>query len=159
MKKIIMSGIFLPVLFVLLGACTSKESDRITLVNGNQPAFDVQYIRTSYGEKLPAYTIISSVNDLEQYSKNAEYTNATTKYTDEYFADNFLLIVFLEEPSGSNRHKVEKIGENGDIVIHQIIPEIGTSDMAAWNIIIELNNSFKLEQFQVVLTAAGSGVR
>jgi hypothetical protein len=78
--------------------------------------------------------------------------NAIEKYSDDFFAGNYLVIVLLGEGSGSIRHKVERVDTNGDIVITRQLPEIGTADMAAWNIIIELNNDFKPEQYQVVLT-------
>ena len=50
-------------------------------------------------------------------------------------------MVLLEEGSGSNRHNVDnvKLGSDGKlyISIRSIIPEVGTSDMAAWHILIE----------------------
>jgi len=111
------------------------------------------------GPGNPVCTVILSRLELEQYSDNynrqaygnIEYIDAIAKYSDRYFIDNFLVIVLLEENSGSNRHKVESVNRNGDIIIKRLIPEIGTSDMATWNIIIELNNNFKQEKFQVVL--------
>jgi len=72
------------------------------------------------------------------------------KYSSSFFEDNFLVIVSLQENSGSIRHNVERIDENGDIVINRLEPEIGTADMAEWNIIIELANSTKTEQFRPV---------
>lgn len=123
--------------------------------------YDVQYIRVGSGQgpRNPAYTVISSMNELNQYTRNfnrgshwlTEYENAISKYSDSYFRDNFLLIVLLEENSGSNRHKVERVDKNGDIIIERLIPEIGTSDMATWSIIIELNNNLKLDKYNIIL--------
>lgn len=162
MKKLILFGIILSIVFTAFCACKSKES-RVPeeTYSNSQTALNVQYIRigSGFGPRQPSCTIISSVSELAQYTSNfnqmafweTEYAGAILKYNDNYFADNFLVIVLLEENSGSNRHKVESVDRNGDIVIEQLIPEIGTSDMATWSIIIELNNSFKLERYQVVL--------
>ncbi len=60
------------------------------------------------------------------------------------------MIVELWEPSGSIRHKVERIDENGNIIINRLMPEIGTTDIGQWSIIIELNNNFKFEKFKTV---------
>ena len=79
------------------------------------------------------------------------FLDAIAKYSDGYFADNYLVIVRLVEGSGSIRHKVERIDENGDIVINRLLPGMGTADMAAWSILIEVNNNFEAEQFRVVL--------
>ena len=128
--------------------------------NGSQEGFNVQYIRigSGIGPGYPIYTVISSRNEFgqfSQYSANGSFwatgfRNAVLKYTDEFFENNFLVIIVLEESSGSNRHEVVSVDINGDIVVKRLVPEIGTSDMATWNIIIELDNSFKREQFQVI---------
>ncbi|MCL2444459.1 MAG: hypothetical protein FWD13_13490 [Treponema sp.] len=163
MKKAIITGLILLVI-TMFAACANKDnipSDVCLSSNGGQAAPNVQYIRigSGFGPMNPICTVISSVNELEIYTgsfdKNlfweAGYADAIAKYTDNYFTDNFLVIVLLEENSGSNRHEVEKVETNGDIIINRLIPEIGTADMATWNIIIELNNNFKPEHFQVIL--------
>ena len=58
------------------------------------------------------------------------------------------------ENSGSNRHKVEKIDENGNIYIKRLVPGsgyAGTADIKAWSIIIEIDKSKKLEEYEVIL--------
>ena len=132
--------------------------------DGDIDVINVQYIRRfghSQDIQYPIISVISAKREIEQYyetyvkckynSPNGQFIDATKIYSDDFFANNFLVIVLLEEGSGSIRHKVEKIDQNGDIIINRLIPEVGTDDMAEWNIIIELNNSFKLEQFRVVL--------
>jgi len=120
-----------------------------------------QYIRTDgYVEsgRYPVTTVISSQNDLEQYCELYQDTYNLTKfreainvYSNEFFADNFLIIVMLQEGSGSIRHRVKRIESNGDIVICRLLPYLLTADMAAWNIIIEVNNDYGIGQFQVRL--------
>ena len=162
MKKVFLIVLILLAILAVFGACESKKGISSNLsLSSSQTDLDVQYIRvgSGFGPRHPACTVISSINDLNQYTRNlnnysfweTEYTNAISKYSDSYFADNFLVIVLLEEPSGSNRHKVERLNPNGDIIIKQLIPEMGTADMATWSIIIELSNSFKLQQYRVVL--------
>ena len=138
--------------------------------------FNAQYVHTQYVQGIsipgtwtsnieyPTVSIISSRAELEQYCADYEdqydfsryqysptgFMDAIRIYSDAYFADSFLVLVLLEETSGSNRHRVERVEGNGDIAITRLLPEIGTSDMAQWHIIIELNNDGKLEQFQAV---------
>jgi hypothetical protein len=183
MKKIIILGLVLPVIFIVISACdnmiesslSSKPTDSesrymLKLSNGNEASLNVQYVRTEYfyNEEIPfpAFVeIVSSKNELEQYYQNHKrmiwdtkgnvlpeqnFLDAIEKYSENYFSDNFLLIVGLTESSGSIRHKVE-IDSNGDIVINRLLPDIGTTDMAAWSLIMELNNSFKVEQYQIKL--------
>jgi hypothetical protein len=141
--------------------------------NDSEIAINAQYIRSGYTYSpndewpLPAVvTIVTSRNELEQYYENhgrrfsdgfgnqlpdLDFLNAIEKYTDDYFTDNYLVIVWLIEGSGSIRHEVKKIDENGNIVINRLLPGIGTDDMASWSIAIERNNCFNVEQFQVEL--------
>ena len=180
MKKLNIISITLLVICITLVSCINKKGnisenvnhslDKTSSLSSNdsQIAPNTQYIRVSYRggtisskgrTTYPICRVISSTSELAQYSEDfdknsswgTEYTNAIAKYSNKFFEDNFLVIVLLEESSGSNRHKVERVDRNGGIFISRLIPEIGTADMAAWNIIIELNNSFKSEQFRVGL--------
>ncbi|MBQ7349676.1 MAG: hypothetical protein IJW56_02180, partial [Bacteroides sp.] len=69
------------------------------------------------------------------------FLDACDKYNAEYFEDQILVMVLLEEGSGSNRHNVDnvKLGSDGKlyISIRSIVPEVGTCDMAEWHILIE----------------------
>ena len=124
--------------------------------------FDAQYIRTDgYHEdvRYPVVRIIRSVRELsEYYEANKEkydlerrdkaysdttvgFPDACGKYDDAYFADHILIMVLLEESSGSNRHTVSSVhmsaGGRCYIFIDRIVPEAGTCDMAEWHILIE----------------------
>ena len=153
----------------------SKDKAYTEQYDDNETGISVQYIRTNGyrdGVVYPIITVISSKNELEQYYDNykdkyylgqnfnrsididdeyfvPEFIEAIEVYSDNFFADNFLIIVLLEEGSGSIRHKVKTVDENGHIVIKRLIPEIGTADMAQWHIIIQCNNNIKAEQYQV----------
>jgi hypothetical protein len=155
---------------------SSHESSSSAEVSGI--AFKVQYRQGQgnlgfSGKPIAGITIVSSKDEIEQYyGKNEvkiwdkqdnccnnykQSDNTTEKYSDDFFADNFLVIVELAEPSGSIRHKVERIYENGDIFIRRLVPEIGTDDIGSWGIIIELNNNFKIDKFHVVFVDVNSG--
>ena len=110
--------------------------------------FDAQYIRAGSKKELSAYPavkIIRSANEMSRYLKNETHmsdalVNACQKYDADYFKEQILIIVLLEEGSGSVRHEVEKVGANNGhavIQIKSIAPEVGTCDMAWWHILIE----------------------
>lgn len=124
--------------------------------------FTPQYIRTNgYHEDVeyPVVKIIRSVDELNSYyNENKEkyslerrkdpasdstigFLDAVDKYTSEYFEKQILVMVLLEEGSGSIRHNVDnvKLGSDGKlyISIRRDVPEAGTDDMAEWHILIE----------------------
>ena len=125
--------------------------------------FEAQYIRTDgYHDnvKYPKVTVITSKDELEEYyNANKDlyfldhvdkvysdttkgFIDACEKYDDEYFEDNILILVLLEEGSGSIRHKVKAVkAYNGNVEIDIDVhcPEVCTEDMAEWHIIIELD--------------------
>ena len=112
--------------------------------------FNTQYIRTDgyYDSvKYPIVKIIRSVDELSAYCNANEdntyvqFIDACEKYDEAYFEKQILVMVLLEESSGSNRHNVDnvKLALDGKlyISIRSIIPEVGTCDMAQWHILIE----------------------
>ena len=132
--------------------------------------FNVQYIRTDgYRAEVqyPSVKIIRSVDALnEYYETNKElyslervenpqyhssigFLDACDKYDTEYFKENILLMVLLEEGSGSIRHEVDWVGaEDGkvSVEINTIVPEVCTDDMAEWHIMIELHTSVDIQE-------------
>jgi len=139
----------------------------------SQPGSGIQYIRTDWryieGAEYPIVTVITSGDELEQYcdtvkgiqdpssrppvysDRTARFLEAVEIYTDEFFENCFLVLVLLQEESGSNRHDVKSIDEDGNIVIRRVAPEIGTADMAQWHIIIEFDNDFPVDKFSVTV--------
>ena len=144
--------------------------------NGNQNigtgpiGYETQYVRTdNFGDytSSSSVTVISSSSELEQYGafhgaiRNGLYSypsdafrTAVQKYTDGFFQSKYLVIISVVESSGSISHNVESIAENGNIIIRRFVPEIGTSDMAQWEIIIELDAAFRPGQFTAVFRDA-----
>lgn len=132
--------------------------------------FDAQYIRTDgYHDniKYPKVTVITSKDELDEYyNANKDlyfldhvdkvysdttigFIDACEKYDNEYFEDNILILVLLEEGSGSIRHEVKSVktsGSNVEIDIEVNIPEECTDDMAEWHIMIEADKDSGIEK-------------
>ncbi|GBU22855.1 hypothetical protein R80B4_02767 [Fibrobacteres bacterium R8-0-B4] len=137
--------------------------------DGGETAVNAQYIRTDnfdYDRESPDIAIISSRGSLNSYYEanrrmtwdgygnvlpDEYFLRSIEKYSDDYFADSSLVIVRLLATSGSIRHKVESVGENGDIVIDRLLPGEGTADIAIWHILIEIGNNSKAEQYRTVI--------
>ena len=126
--------------------------------------FEVQYIRTdgyTDGAVYPEVAFILRPEELQSYytgnkdrfdlehreNYGSDYTigflDACEKYDEAYFKENYLILVALEEPSGSVRHAVEQVivdfgGQDTELWIKRIVPEAGTDDMAQWHLIVEL---------------------
>jgi len=123
---------------------------------------NVQYIRTdgyAEGAKYPMVYILRTPEMLEEYyqgnrdrydlapretvyaDSSIGFADAITQYDAAWFAEHDLLMVVLEEGSGSIRHEVYAITETPEkwiIDIASIEPEVCTADMAQWHILIEV---------------------
>jgi len=99
----------------------------------------VEELNAYYNENKERYDL--ERNDKVYSDTTIGFLDACDKYTAEYFEDQILVMVLLEEGSGSIRHNVDnvKIGSNGKlyISISRDVPEVGTDDMAEWHILIE----------------------
>ena len=84
---------------------------------------------------LSGYYLSQPVNDAE------EAKAAISAYDDAWFAEHQLIVVPVDEGSGSVRHEVALVTK-GKIVINRKSPEIGTCDMASWRIFIEVDKGF-----------------
>lgn len=137
-------GVFLP------GCVPASGPAEPEVPEAREAAFIAQYIRTNgYHEDVeyPVVTVIRTREELEAYREaNADrydlsQWDVSERYDEAYFESNALLLVLLEEPSGSNRHEVRSVlllDDGMEIGIDRILPEIGTTDMAEWHIFIEI---------------------
>ena len=117
-------------------------------------SFAAQYIRTDgYHDEIryPVVRVIRSVEALNTYYEenkalyyleSPEFADARDQYDSSYFADRFLLMVLLQEGSGSVTHQVTKLrtADTGNLTVDissELPGGIGTSDMALWHILIE----------------------
>lgn len=141
------------------------------------PAFTARYIRTNGyqdGVSYPVVTLIDSRDALDRYyetyrdlydlssRENAYadtgvgFADVIEAYDDAWFGTHQLLIVLLEEGSGSVRHTVTGISSDPEPVVEivRLIPEIGTADMAEWHVLIETDRVFDpAAEFTVRFTA------
>ena len=70
------------------------------------------------------------------------FTEGLAALDEAFFAEQSLLILYLEEGSGSYRHRVDQvIVEDGTVTVTlaTLMPEIGTCDMAYWAILIPID--------------------
>ncbi|MBP7187312.1 MAG: dockerin type I repeat-containing protein [Ruminococcus sp.] len=127
--------------------------------------FEAQYIRTNRiggSDEYPMTELIESRSELEKYisSKEINYSmdgvsEAAEKYTDEWFSDHKLLVVVLEEGSGSNRHEVAGLTKD-NVTITRIVPQVGTCDMAEWHILVETDSNFEMNDYFTVNVVNGN---
>ena len=131
-------------------------------------AFEAQYIRTdgySDGWSYPYHTVINSRAELDAYyeaykdtyylerrekvysDSTIGFLDACDKYDDAYFERQNLVLIVLQEGSGSIRHEITDVrahrNENGaslgwEITIRRIVPEVGTDNMAQWHLFLEV---------------------
>jgi len=125
--------------------------------------FRAQYVRTDgyhEGVEYPILSLIRSVEELDAYyeqnkslyfmerrektssGSNIGFLDACDCYDEAFFKNQALVLVLLEEGSGSIRHKVTEVLSQPDgtftLNIQTITPEVGTCDMAEWHIFVEL---------------------
>ncbi len=97
----------------------------------------------------PSVDIIKSLFDLEKYKtkyKDDTLYSFLEKYTESYFNSNVLVIVNIQESSGSNTNKIDRIAKDKsynriDIFVKRDVAEIGTADMAIWHLIAEIDKN------------------
>lgn len=131
----------------------------------DQPAdgavpFEAQYLRTgSFNESAvyPRIRIVNSRDELLAFYRESvsdgtltrldpsdglsACETATARWDDAFFADHSLIVVLLEEGSGSVRHEVTAVTLSSGVYqvdVNRIVPELGTCDMAEWQILIEI---------------------
>ena len=139
-------------------------------VAGTEVEWAAQYVRTNgyfEGVLYPSVRIIDGLQELKDYyntwhevfdleRKEKVYSDTTIgfldacdHYDEAFFEKNYLIFVLLEEGSGSIRHEVRSVQQTTDkkisISIDRKVPEVGTSDMAEWHIILELSRDVLVE--------------
>lgn len=75
------------------------------------------------------------------YGEFGKFADTAKKYDEAFFAESGLLILGMQEPSGSIRHSVKEIAVTKDtlsVVVETTVPEMGTDDMADWFAVVEL---------------------
>lgn len=137
-------------------------------------AFQAQEVRTNKTNSVkriyPVVTVIRSRQELEKYyeansvnfSLDGAFTELMKAYDEAYFEAKDLILVLLEENSGSVRHEITgfKPLHNGEgdwqITCKRKVPEIGTTDMAQWHIFVEVEKV--VGQYETVVFKADGGM-
>lgn len=115
-------------------------------------AFTAQYTRTDAAgdtEDFPAILVLRSYAEFtdyveahrEEFQLDLEFIPACSRYDEEYFTKNDLIIIRLEEGSGSIRHEVTDVLQDDtgwQVRIDRVTPEECTDDMAQWHILLEI---------------------
>ncbi len=106
--------------------------------------FEHRFVRTDWYSDQASYPlvrVIHSLGELEQYCKEHQNTPALLDgYDDVYFRDRILLLVVLQEGSGSIHHQVRRVTLAEDtiqIYIDRQVPENCDDDMAQWHLLLE----------------------
>ena len=138
-----------------------------------------QYVRTDGGwgdYDFPQTRVIPSADYLNQYYEdNKEIFNLEKRehsgasygfldvcqwYDEAFFEKNYLVFVILEEGSGSIEHEVSQVLYTGydqlSISVDRLIPEVGTDDMAAWHLILEIPRQYGVAENDVLLYVDGT---
>ena len=128
--------------------------------------FEAQIIRTDGyhdGAAYPRAALIDSAEELNRYfEENRElydfghkdkvyadttigFADAIKEYDGAWFRDHQLILVLLEEGSGSVRHHVTAVkgGEKPEVTVTRLVPEVGTDDMAEWHILIGIDRNLE----------------
>lgn len=145
-------------------AATDGEANYCSIPLAAQDmAYEAAPIRTdgyNSGVSYPQYAVIRSKDELDRYyssyrtvydfeRRSAPASDSTIgfldqadKYTDEWFENNDLVLILLEEGSGSVRHEVRSVVKEADgsytVSVVKLCPEVRTDDMAEWHIFLEM---------------------
>ncbi len=166
-----------PMNFMSLDSLLSEEEPYFTQADDEEKTADegvqydtygknTQYVRTNgrkEGTRYPKAVLIRSVDELDDYyaanknfysldrgtsDGNVSFLDACRRYDDAYFEKQLLVLVLLEEGSGSIRHQVTNVYKDPDgflnIRITREIPETGTADMARWHLFVEVGKGIAL---------------
>ena len=148
-----------------VAAQPQQETENPTEGSSNALEVQTQYIRTDGGREGDVYPAVRVIPDREAlegyYAQNRHayyldrrekvysdstvgFLDACDRYDRKFFEEHYLVLVLLEEGSGSIRHRVEGVtateGGSISVCVTTLIPEVGSEDMAQWHLILELKN-------------------
>ena len=94
---------------------------------------------------------------LEDPNLDADFVAGLDRYNEEFFTEGSLIILYLEEWSGSIRHSIGLVGIEKDqlsVTVTSKIPEVFTDDMAYWAILIPISKEYADLPLEVEYTTA-----
>lgn len=99
----------------------------------------------AYYEKNKDTYWLGRKSDLYEGARDDGFLDVCDLYDEAFFTKKALLMVLLEEGSGSVRHRVDcaLLRYDGilEVSISALVPEAGTDDMALWHVMIELDRN------------------
>lgn len=150
---------------VAFAATNSEANYSSTPLAAQDMAYEATPIRTdgyNSGVSYPQYAVIRSKDELDVYysahrtiydlerrsdpasDRTVGFLNQADKYTKEWFENNDLVLILLEEGSGSIRHEVRGVVKETDgsytVSIARLCPQTFTDDMAEWHLFLEMKN-------------------
>lgn len=102
---------------------------------------------TPSGIMFPQIRVINSVEHFNNYINefDNEFSVEREKYDEKYFEEKSLIVILLEEGSGSITHTINDLvmSEDGKLYVYidVNVPEAGDCAMAYWHIFIEPNSN------------------
>lgn len=124
---------------------TQNESQKDADARVDIPFTKVTYLRSGYdGTSASASaTVISNITSLDSYLADSSISRSALDtlretYQADFFSNRSLLMVALEEGSGSISHELQSVSTDA-VTIRRIVPEAGTCDMVAWLLVVELD--------------------
>lgn len=102
---------------------------------------------TPSGIMFPQIRVINSVEHFNNYINefDNEFSVEREKYDEKYFEEKSLIVILLEEGSGSITHTINDLvmSEDGKLYVYidRNVPECGDCAMAYWHLFIEPNNN------------------
>lgn len=94
------------------------------------------------------------------WEKGYSFLENTEEYTEEFFKEKSVVLVYLTEPSGSFRHKVHSLTKKdgiANVAINRIVTEPFTDDAANWFITIAVDKNF-LSDCNTIVAVRGERV-
>ena len=171
LRLVLMMLVSLSAVFGVMSCDNNATAPKLNLLSSD---INVRYIRTNWlgydnsGEIIPIHSFTALEEYLETYAGREdfgrtdgdgnfirpEYFDVIEKnYTRDYFYNRYLVIVRQAEGSGGTRHKVLNVEQSGIINVNRL--GIGdTADLASWSFLIELPNTFKPNEFKVMVKDA-----
>lgn len=109
--------------------------------------------------EYPVVMAIATKQELAEYLKQTRYDMErfeASMYDEAFFKENTLILIVLQENSGSITHEITDVYINDGVMtfdIHRNIPEIGTTDMAQYHVAIVISKQHMItSRFVVSLT-------
>ena len=102
---------------------------------------------TPSGIMFPQIRVINSLEHFNNYINefDNEFSDERQKYDEKYFTEKSLIVLLLEEGSGSITHTINDLVMSDDgklyVYIDVNVPEAGDCAMAYWHIFIEPNSN------------------